>query len=139
MLRDRHDWVLRDWKGFSEVSDVSLCHSTHLPVTEKRPSGEHILSPNVIQIEIQFYHIDTGFAQQAEGTAFRVPSDELPHDLGVKSPSLCHPSDLVFGGRGADLRVKPAGRGGYEIHGNRGVVAGVGRSESGNSLADGFR
>ena len=64
----------------------------------------------VLQFEIQFYHIHTRFAQQAEGTAFSVFNDHLSDDFFVHAAGFRYSANLVLSSSGTDMWIKATGR-----------------------------
>ena len=78
----------------------------------------------LVQIQIQFYHIDSRFAQQAESPAFGVPGNKFPHFVHIQPADSGHAGDLVFGGGRADMRIQAAGRRRDQIDGNGSLLSG---------------
>src|ERR1041385_668339 len=76
-----------------------------------------------VEFEIQLENVHTGFAQQAEGSSFSMPADNLPHLSFIQPAFASHARDLEFSRRRRDMRIESRGRSGDEI--NRQGGAGI--------------
>ena len=82
-------------------------------------------SVNSIQCQVQFQHVDSRFAEQAERAAFGVLRNELANRLLVDAAGFCDASDLILGRRRADVRIEPAAGRGHQVDRHRARLVGM--------------